>query len=108
MKYRKIISILLGLLLFIILWYLTTDCASKSTARKEQLRVFASGEVVAVFTYDFIIIENTRYRTDDEFKAYVEKRVEGTDYIKICYDPVVRLHRAYFIRAWIFYKKEKK
>jgi len=108
MKYRKIILILLGSLLFIVLWYLTIDCASKSTARKERLRTFASGETVAVFTYDFIIIENTRYRNNEEFKVFVEEQVKGTGYLKICYDPVVRLHKTYLIRAWVFYKKANK
>jgi len=62
----------------------------------------------AAFKHDWIVIENTHLRSDEEFKAYVEEQVKNTGYIEIKYDPVVRLHRTYLIRAWVFYKKVKK
>ena len=102
MKYRKIILILLGSLLFIVLWFFTIGCISK----REHVRTFADKEVITISKYDFIVIENTRYRNNEEFKAYVEERVKGTNYLKICYDEVVRLHITYLIRAWVFYEKK--
>ena len=63
---------------------------------------------VAAFKYDWIIIENTRLRSDEEFKAFVEEQVKDTGYIDISYDTVTRLHETYLIRAWVFYKKVKK
>lgn len=104
MKYRKIILILLGSLLFIWLWFLTTNCASRKKPIQQSMLHIA----VAAYKYDWIIFENNHLRSDEEFKAYVEEKVKGTGYIKISYDTAVRLHRTYLIRAWVFYKKADK
>ena len=100
MKYCKIILISL----FLVSGFFTISCAD----RGEHIRTFASRESVTVSKYDFIIIENTRYRNDEKFRAYVEDRVKNTGYIRIEYDLVVRLHRTFLIRAWVFYTKKKK
>ena len=101
MKYRKIILILLGSLLFMWLWFLTINCAS----REDLIQKSTLPTAVAAYKYDWIVIENTHLKSDEEFKAFVEKQVEGTNYIKITYDLVTRLHKTYLIRAWVFYKK---
>jgi len=98
MKYRRIILILL----FLVLGFFTISCAGKS------IRQSLPPNVVTFSKYDFIVIENTRLRSNEEFKAFVEKQVENTGYIDISYDTVVRLHKTYLIRAWVFYKKVKK
>ena len=103
MKHRKIILVLLGLLLFVWLWFLTINCASrKGLAQRSTL------PTAAAYKYDWIVFENNRLRSDEEFKAYVEKQVKDTGYIEISYDTVERLHRTFLIRAWVFYKKVKK
>lgn len=104
MKYRKIILILLGSLLFIVLWFFTVGCIS----RTKPISQSTPDTTTATYKYDWIIIENSRLRNDEEFKAYVEKQVKDTGYIEIKYDKVVRLHKTYLIRAWVFYKKVKK
>jgi len=104
MKYRKIIPILLGSLLFMWLWFLIINCAS----RKELAQRSALPTAAAAYEHDWIVFENNRLRNDEEFKAYVEKQVKDTNYIEIKYDEVVRLQRTYLIRAWVFYKKVKK
>ena len=104
MKYRKIILIVLGSLLFIWLWFLTISCVS----REELIQRSMLPTAVAAYKYDWIVFENNRLRSDEEFKAYVEKQVKDTGYIEIKYDTVERLHITYLIRAWVFYKKVKK
>lgn len=107
MKYHKIILGLLALLivtmLCLCLCLSTINCVGRSKSTKQSL----SSDVVTFSKYDFIVIENTRLRGDEEFKAFVEKQVKDTSYIDIRYDMVVRLHKTYLIRAWVFYKKEK-
>jgi len=103
-KYRKIILALLGSLLLIWLWFLTINCVSrKKLTQQPTLRI-----VVVAYKYDWIVFENNRLMDSDKFKAYVEKKVKNTGYIKINYDEVERLHKIYLIRAWVFYKKVKK
>ena len=104
MKHRKIIPILLGSLLFVWLWFLTISCVS----RKELAQRSMLPTAVAAYEHDWIVFENNRLMGDDKFKAYVEKQVKDTGYIDISYDTVVRLHKTYLIRAWVFYKKVKK
>jgi len=99
MKYCKIA---LGLLV-VILCFLTINCMSK----KELIQKSMLPVAVAAFKYDWIVIENTRFRSDEEFKAFVEEQVKDTGYVDISYDTVVRLHETYLIRAWVFYKKVK-
>ena len=96
MKHRKII---LG---FLILWCFTViSCVSRAELMKQSVE-----SPPAVYKYDWIVFENNRLLADEEFKAYVEEQVKGTNYIDIKYDPVERLHKTYIIRAWVFYKKE--
>jgi len=104
MKYRKIILILLGSLLFIWLWFLTINCVS----RKELIQRSMLSTAVAAYKHDWIVFENNRLMDNDKFKAYVEEQVKNTGYIEIKYDEVVRLHKTCLIRAWVFYKKVKK
>jgi len=108
MKYRKIILILLGLLLFVWLWFLTISCISREELALQSVQRAMTDAKAAAFKHDWIVIENTRLRSDEEFKAFVEDQVKDTGYIDISYDTVVRLHRTYLIRAWVFYKKVKK
>ena len=106
MKYHKIILGLLALLivtmLCLCLCLSTINCTDKKISTQQSM-----SHIAAAYKYDFIIIENTRLRGDEEFKAFVEKQVKDTSYIDIRYDTVVRLHKTYLIRAWVFYKKEK-
>jgi len=104
MKYYKIILGLLALLLITILCLFITNCVSRKNSTQQSIPLV----VVAAYKYDWIVIENTHLKSDEEFKAYVEKQVKDTGYIDISYDTVVRLHETYLIRAWVFYKKVKK
>jgi len=104
MKYRKVILILLGSLLFVWLWFLTINCVSREELAKRSMPRVAAG----AYKYDWIVFENNHLRSDEEFKAYVEKQVKNTGYIEIKYDEAVRLYKTYLIRAWVFYKKVKK
>ena len=103
MKYHKVILGLLALLLVTILCLSIINCVNRSKSIKRSL----SSDVITFSKYDVIIIENIRLRSDEEFKVLVERQVRNTGYINICYDTVVRLHKTYLIRAWVFYKKEK-
>jgi len=101
MKYYRIVLGLLALLLVVILCLFTVNCAS----RKNSIQQSPLSIAVAASKYDWIVIENTRLRSDEEFKAFVEDQVKDTGYIEIKYDEVTRLHKTYLIRAWVFYKK---
>ena len=104
MKYRKIVLILLGLLWLMWVWFLTINCVSREELAQRSMLPIA----VAAFKHDWIVFENSRLMDNDKFKAYVEKKVKGTGYIEIKYDEIVRLHKTYLARAWVFYKKVKK
>jgi len=76
-------------------------------SKKELIQKSMLPVAVAAFKYDWIVIENTRLRSDEEFKVFVKEQVKDTGYVDISYDTVVRLHETYLIRAWVFYKKVK-
>ena len=101
MKYYRIVSGLLALLLVVILCLFTINCAS----RKNSIQQSPLPIAVAAFKHDWIVIENTQLRSDEKFKAFVEDQVKDTGYIEIIYDTAVRLHKIYLVRAWVFYKK---
>ena len=103
-KYYEVVLGLLTLLLVTILCFFIINCIS----REELLQRSISHKAVDSYKYNFIVIENTQLRDDEEFKAFVEKQVRDTGYVDISYDTVVRLHKTYLIRAWVFYKKVKK
>jgi len=104
MKYYRIVLGLLALLLAVILCLFTINCASRKNSTQQSTSPIA----VAAFKHDWIVIENTRLISDEEFRAFVEKQVKDTGYIEIKYDEAVRLHRTYLARAWVFYEKVKK
>lgn len=71
-------------------------------------------EVIKPAKSKFIVrvIENSNYRSNEEFKAYVIETVYSEKWIKkygvpidINYDEAQRLHITYLIRAWIYYKR---
>jgi len=66
-RYRKIILVLLGSLLFVWLWFLTISCASK---KKPMLPI-----AVAAFKHDWIVFENNRLMDNDKLGRTLKSKL---------------------------------